>query len=100
MDPVLLAVLVASVVAFAAMGADKALAVRGGGRSRGRGRERRSGARIPEWALVLGPTPLGVPGTLVGMLVFRHKTQKKAFWAKVAVALAVDAALLAGWLWR
>lgn len=98
MDPLLVAVLVASGVGLALMGADKALAVRGGGRSRGRGRERRSGSRIPEWVLVLGPTPLGLPGVVLGMLVFRHKTQKKGFWAKLLVPLALDAAALA--LWR
>ena len=97
MEPVLAAVLVASAVGFVLMGADKALAVRGGGRSRGRGRDRRAGSRIPEWALALGPTPLGLPGVVLGMLVFRHKTQKKAFWAKLLVPLALGAAALAWW---
>lgn len=93
MDPLLVAVLVASAVGLALMGTDKALAVRGGGRSRGRGRQRRAGSRLPEWALALGPTPLGLPGVVLGMLLFRHKTQKRAFWAKLLVPAAIDAVL-------
>lgn len=92
-----MAVLVASGVGLALMGLDKALAVRGGGRSRGRGRERRAGSRIPEWALVLGPTPLGLGGVVLGMLLFRHKTQKKGFWAKLLVPLAADVAFVLWW---
>lgn len=84
METWLLALLaVANLVAFALMGLDKAAA-------------RRGARRVPEWTLALGATPFGVGGTVLGMLAFRHKTRKPAFWAKVLVATGLAALLALG----
>ncbi|HEV2390615.1 MAG TPA: DUF1294 domain-containing protein [Nitrososphaerales archaeon] len=66
-------VAVASLFGFAAMGADKLLAV-----------GRRS--RVSERSLWLTALLGGVLGIIVGGLVFHHKTSKTEFWVPVAVA--------------
>jgi uncharacterized membrane protein YsdA (DUF1294 family) len=73
---------IASLVALGMMGVDKARA-RGGGR------------RIPEATLLLVALVGGSPGTLLGMLAFRHKTRKAGFL--LPFALIVAAQLAAAW---
>lgn len=59
----------------------------------------RGGARVSEAALCLVAAIGGWPGGLLGLWLFRHKTRKRSFQFKFAVAFAVWVAL--GWaLWR
>jgi len=70
------AVALVSVVAFAVFGWDKRQASRGG-------------RRVPEATLLTLAALGGLPGALLGMRVFRHKTRKGSFRLAVAgVALA------------
>ena len=73
-------VAVASALAFALMGVDKALA-------------RRGGRRVRERDLLLAALVGGSPGTLAGMAAFRHKTRKGRFLALFALVVAVQLAL-------
>ena len=76
-------VLIASVFAFLAMGADKLLAL-----CRVR--------RISERSLWLTALLGGFLGIFVGGFVFHHKTSKAEFWAPVAIASVLwTAAILA-----
>ena len=63
-----------SLFGFAAMGVDKMLAV-----------GRRS--RVRERTLWLTALLGGVPGVILGGLVFHHKTSKAGFWVPVIVAV-------------
>ena len=54
----------------------------------------RRGGRVPERTLHLFELLGGWPGALLGMAVFRHKTQKRSFRL---VFFAVVALHLAGW---
>ena len=69
-----------NILAFAAMGRDKRRAERG---------ERRT----PEATLLSLAVLGGSAGALLGMLLFRHKTKKSAFFLGVPVILAVQIAL-------
>jgi uncharacterized membrane protein YsdA (DUF1294 family) len=68
-----------SLLGFAAMGIDKALAV---------GRLSRISERSLWSAALLG----GFPGVFIGAYVFHHKTSKAEFWWPVAVSLVLWAA--------
>jgi uncharacterized membrane protein YsdA (DUF1294 family) len=82
----LLAWLVAvNLIALLTYGYDKAVA--GGART-----------RVPE-AVLLGLALIGgSPGAFVGMLLFRHKTGKPAFLIPFGLIVALQVALLVGWL--
>ena len=58
----------------------------------------RSGRRVPESILVLFGALGGWPGGLLGMIMFRHKTNKWTFKFKYALGLAPFTALVWGWL--
>jgi len=70
-----------SLLGFAAMGIDKALAVGGFSRIR---------ERSLWFAALLG----GFPGVFVGGYVFHHKTSKPQFWWPVAISVVL---WVAGW---
>ena len=66
-------------------GADKAQAKAGG-------------ERVPE-ALLHGLALIGgFAGAIIGMLAFRHKTRKVAFWATAVLGLVLHVVLL--WYWE
>ena len=44
-----------------------------------------SARRIPEWVLLLFSFFFGVLGVILGMIVFSHKTSKKAFIIKISI---------------
>lgn len=69
-----------SVLALILYGADKA-------------RARRRAWRIRESVLLLTAVFGGAFGALLGMMLFRHKTQKLKFWAVNLIALAAQAAV-------
>ena len=58
-------------------------------------RARGQGWRIPETQLLLAAAAGGAPGAWTGMTLFRHKTRKRFF--QIKLALATLANLL--WLW-
>ena len=58
---------------------------------------KRSARRVPEVSLLLLGALGGWPGGLLGMNVFRHKTAKRSFQFKWALALIPFAAEI--WLW-
>jgi uncharacterized membrane protein YsdA (DUF1294 family) len=67
-------------IAFVQMAIDKRLAVK-------------QKNRIPE-AQLIAPTLFGgFPGVLLGMILFRHKTAKKSFQLKLALALILFCAM-------
>ncbi len=72
---------VINLAGFFAMGLDKSKA-------------RRNKWRIPEATLFLFAVFGGSLGCLLGMRVFRHKTQKPRFYIGMPVILAVQAALV------
>lgn len=49
--------------------------------------------RVPERTLILMAVLLGAPGALVGMYLFRHKTQKPKFSIGVPLILVAQAVL-------
>jgi uncharacterized membrane protein YsdA (DUF1294 family) len=73
----LIAVLAANTVAFLAFGFDKWKAARGGW-------------RVPEARLILFAFCGGAPGAWLGVKVFRHKTQKTGFLARLALVTVVN----------
>ena len=82
MLPAIVAALaVLNLVSFALFGIDKH-------------RARRGARRIPEATLILSAAVSGTMGAWAGMMVFRHKTRKASFIAKMVVATLVDVALL------
>lgn len=81
-DQILLAwVGLTTVLAFMLFGYDKFMAGR-------------SGRRVPEFQLVLVAALGGWLGGLLAMLVFRHKTAKRAFQLKYAASFLVWGGLL------
>lgn len=77
---------VVNVVAFGAMGYDK-------------GRAKRGWDRVPEAQLFTLAALGGAPGIWCGRSVFRHKTIKAGFRAKLVAATAVNGAWLGLWWW-
>jgi uncharacterized membrane protein YsdA (DUF1294 family) len=76
-----------NVVAFLAFGYDKAMAQTGA-------------TRIPE-ALLLALTVLGgAIGSILGMIVLRHKTQKTSFLLTFGACVLVSIALIVLYYWR
>jgi uncharacterized membrane protein YsdA (DUF1294 family) len=74
-----------NVIALLTYGYDKAIA---GGHQ----------MRVPE-VILLGLAMIGgSPGAFVGMLLFRHKTRKAAFLVPFGLIVALQGALLVGWL--
>jgi|GEM_PF-1504382 len=60
-----------------------------------------SGGRVPESLRVMPGALGGWPGGLLGMTVFRHKTARRMFKCKYALALIPFAAEVWAWLnWR
>ncbi len=76
-----LALLIANLVAFALYGIDKYKAIR---------RKR----RVPESVLLLFGVPFAALGSLLGMLVFRHKTRKIKFYICLLPMLALQVYML------
>ena len=69
---VVLYLAVINIVSFAAMGLDK-------------GRAKKHKYRISEGILVVLSVLGGAVGSLIGMIVFRHKTSKKKFYVGVPI---------------
>ena len=66
-----------------------------------KGRAGQQQRRIPEATLALLGALGGWPGGLVGMKMFRHKTLKRSFQVKYALALVpFVAGVWAWWHWR
>lgn len=78
---ILIYILGMNIVGFAAMGIDKS-------------RARRGAWRIPEATLFLFAILGGSVGSILGMKVFRHKTQKSAFYIGMPVILIIQILLL------
>lgn len=57
-------------------------------------RARNHAWRVPETTLITLIMLGGAAGALAGMLLFRHKTRKPAFWLAVLIALALQGYLL------
>lgn len=74
---VLIAVAALNLLAFLAFGLDKGLA-------------RRGGRRIPEARLLLLAFLSGIAGAWAGMEVFRHKTRKTGFLARMVAVTVVN----------
>lgn len=55
--------------------------------------------RMPENTLLGLAFVGGTVGALGGMALFRHKTRKRSFQAKLLVVLVVQAALIIGYYW-
>jgi uncharacterized membrane protein YsdA (DUF1294 family) len=72
---------IANVISFAMFGIDKQ-------------RARAGQRRISERALLLSAAVSGTVGAWVAMSVFRHKTAKGSFQAKMAAVTAVDIAVV------
>lgn len=72
---------IANAVSFTLFGWDKS-------------RARRGARRISERTLIISAVLSGTVGGWVGMSVFRHKTAKRSFQAKMAAASLIDACLL------
>lgn len=49
-----------------------------------------NGRRIPEWFLFFSTFMFGTIGTLLGMLVFRHKVSKKSFLIKLFLIILIQ----------
>jgi uncharacterized membrane protein YsdA (DUF1294 family) len=77
----LLYLLVGNVVTFALFGLDKR-------------RARAGSQRISEATLVGSAALTGTVGGWLGMHVFRHKTAKRSFQAKMLLATALDVVIL------
>ncbi len=73
----LLALLAANAVAFLAFGYDKWKAARGG-------------RRVPEARLLGFAFCCGAPGAWLGVRVFRHKTRKAGFLARLALVTVAN----------
>jgi uncharacterized membrane protein YsdA (DUF1294 family) len=56
-------------------------------------------SRVPEWVLLGLAFFGGTLGALAGMFVFKHKTAKRSFQAKLLVVLAVQAGLIFAYYW-
>ncbi len=85
MKGLLLGYLVAiNLLAFGAFGFDKQRARRGGG-------------RVSERRLLWFAFLLGAPGAWLGSRVFRHKTRKASFRAKLWLVTLLEVALVLAW---
>jgi uncharacterized membrane protein YsdA (DUF1294 family) len=74
MNALIYIIVAANLIAFIQMAIDKRLAIK-------------QKSRIPE-AQLIAPTLFGgFPGVLLGIILFRHKTVKKSFQFKLALAL-------------
>lgn len=71
-----------SLAEFVLCGYDKSVAQSGGG------------LRVPEVVLILGALCGGTPGLLLGMHLFRHKTQKPSFQIMLLVIVTLQLAAL------
>lgn len=80
MQPVLVWVAIASVVAFVLAVWDKAAA-------------KRRRPRVPEATLLGAALVGGSPGLLLGMLLVRHKTRKGSFLLRLGAILLLQAAI-------
>ena len=63
----------------------------------------RGSRRVPEARLLLLALALGAPGAWLAMRAFRHKTVKRSFRLRFALAGLVNLAAFAGigwWYWR
>jgi uncharacterized membrane protein YsdA (DUF1294 family) len=78
MRPLIYIAIAANGLAFIQMGIDKRLAVRGK-------------HRIPEAQLIAPVLLSGIIGIVLGMRVFRHKTAKRSFQIKLALAFLLFA---------
>ena len=58
-------------------------------------RARSQGARVPETQLLLAAAAGGAPGAWTAMTLFRHKTRKRTFQIKLALATLANVL----WLW-
>ncbi|MCP4359197.1 MAG: DUF1294 domain-containing protein [Chloroflexi bacterium] len=85
-DPLIYWLVSITLVTFLTYGYDKAIA--GANRS-----------RVPENALLLLVFVGGTVGALTGMFVFKHKTSKHSFQAKLAAVLLVQIALLVAYFY-
>lgn len=64
-------------------------------------RARRGGRRLRERTLLLLALVGGSPGLVIGLWVFRHKTQKPAFLGRLLLVVVLQALALAWFLyWR
>ena len=81
----LYAVIAANLIGFAMVAMDK-------------WRARTGRWRISEVALIMPSLIGGWLGTLLAMKLFRHKTQKKTFQLKLALAIAVSLGVAYLWL--
>ena len=79
-------VLLANLAAFAAVGIDKRRAAK-------------DRWRIPERTLLLLGLPLGAPGLLLGMKLFRHKTAKLSFKVRAGVLVLANLGIAGLLLW-
>ena len=79
MNPLLYIALAINALGFVQMGIDKRLAIK-------------HKRRIPEAQLLAPVLFSGILGVVLGMLFFRHKTAKRHFQFKLAVAFAIFAA--------
>ncbi len=79
--------LVANIVAFILMGADKA-------------RAQKKAWRISERTLLIASACFGSLGGMAGMLAFRHKTQHAKFVVGIPAMFVAQLALIAWWLAR
>ena len=79
-------VLLANLAAFAAVGIDKRRAAK-------------DRWRIPERTLLLLGLPLGAPGLLLGMKLFRHKTAKLSFKLRSLLVVVANLGLAGMLLW-
>lgn len=86
-EAVLLWLLAWNLIAFALMGADKAKA-------------RRGRWRIPEKTLFLSALLGGSVGAMLGMSLFRHKTQHRSFCVGMPLILAAQLLALLALSWR
>ncbi len=76
-----------NLLAFAAFGLDKGQALAGT-------------RRMPERALLLLAALGSAPGAYAGRALFRHKTRKQPFSARLHAIAAVQLLVLLGWLLR
>lgn len=60
---------------------------------------RKGWRRVSEADLLLYTVVGGTMGTWLGMRVFRHKTRKQSFRRSFGIIVAIQAALLAAFLW-
>lgn len=85
-SPLALAALALNFATFALFGLDKALATRG--------RRRIAERRLLTLALIGG-----TPGAYAARALFRHKTRKQPFVARLHGIAALQVTALAGWMW-